>query len=118
VYNLAADETRLEHKKLLMIDVVNGKRAGGGFHIAPLSEPDDGLLDVIIINALHPLLRLRWLPVIEKGQHLGLSFIHHSRTRKIYIESKSLIQAHLDGEYYTAASLDIEILPGKLLFYY
>ena len=85
------------------MDVNNGSRAGGGFHIAPEARADDGLLDLILIDALHPFERLRWLPVIEKGKHLNLSFIHYSKTKKVIIESDEPIQSHLDGEYYTAA---------------
>ena len=102
----------------LMISVTNGRRAGGGFHIAPIASAEDGLLDTILINAISPLKRLRWLPVIEKGKHLNLSFIKHFQTKKIIIESDELIQSHLDGEVYKNKKLEIEILPGKFLFRY
>jgi YegS/Rv2252/BmrU family lipid kinase len=102
----------------LMISVTNGRRAGGGFHIAPVAAADDGLLDAILIKAISPLLRLRWLPVIEKGKHLNLSFIKHFQTKKIIIESDALIQSHLDGEVYKNKKMEIEILPGKFLFRY
>jgi len=118
VYRVIADDKPFAPGKYLMVDVSNGSRAGGGFHIAPKARADDGLFDVVLIDALHPLKRLRWLPVIEKGKHAGLSFIHISKAKKIIIESDSMIQSHLDGEYYSANKLEIEILPGKLLFKY
>lgn len=117
-YNIAVDGKPLASKKYLIVDISNGSRAGGGFHIAPEAKADDGLFDIVVIDTLTSLQRLRWLPVIEKGKHLGLSFVHHSRGKKIIIESNSIIQSHLDGEYYTAGKLEIEILPGKLLFRY
>ncbi len=117
-YHITVNNETVVSKKYLIIDVSNGSRAGGGFHIAPEARADDGLFDVILIDALHPLKRLRWLPVIEKGKHLGLSFTHYSRTEKIIIESNQLIQSHLDGEYYSGSKLEIEILPGRLLFRY
>jgi diacylglycerol kinase (ATP) len=88
------------------------------FHIAPTSEINDGLLDVILVDKLHPFLRLRWLPVIEKGEHLHLPFIKHFRTTRLIITSEKNIQAHLDGEYYEANRLEIEILPAKYFFRY
>lgn len=115
-YQITVDDKLIAAKKYLMIDVSNGCRAGGGFHIAPQARADDGLFDIVLIDALHSLKRLRWLPVIEKGKHLGLNFIHHSRAKKILIESDSIIQSHLDGEYYSANKLEIEILSGELLF--
>lgn len=117
-YQVTGDDKLFASKKYMMIDVCNGSRAGGGFHIAPEAKANDGLFDVILIDALHSLKRLRWLPVIEKGKHLGLSFVHHSRVKKIIIQSNELIQSHLDGEYYSAKKLEIEILEGKLLFRY
>ena len=118
LYRIISDDKIIAEKKYLIIDVSNGSRAGGGFHIAPAAKADDGLFDVILMDAMPPLKRLRWLPVIEKGKHAGLSFINHSRTRRVIIESNTIIQSHLDGEYYTAEKLEIEIIPGRLLFRY
>ena len=117
IYKGVADEYNGEGRHL-MISVMNGHRAGGGFYIAPNSAIDDGLLDVVIVDKLSPFLRLRWLPVIEKGKHLHLPFINYFRTKKIVFTSTELIQAHLDGEYYEANRLEIEMLPGKYLFKY
>jgi diacylglycerol kinase family enzyme len=116
-YKVSSGEHDGESKHLL-ISVMNGHRAGGGIHIAPAAAIDDGWMDVVMVDKLSPLLRLRWLPVIEKGKHLGLSFIKHFRIRKIIVTSERLIQSHLDGEYYEASRLEIEILPGKYLFRY
>ena len=117
-YRITVDDKPIVAKKYLIVDISNGCRAGGGFYIAPQAKADDGLFDVVLIDALNSVKRLRWLPVIEKGKHLGLSFIHHSRAKKIIIESNATIQSHLDGEYYSIDKLEIQILPGKLLFRY
>ena len=117
-YALIVDGKSLDAKKYLIIDVSNGCRAGGGFHIAPEAKADDGFFDFVLIEALSPLKRLRWLPVIEKGKHLHLPFIKHLQVRKVVVESGSIIQYHLDGEYYEAKKLNIEMLSGKMLFRY
>jgi len=117
-YSTTADGKIFDSKKYLIIDVSNGCRAGGGFHIAPEAKADDGLLDLILVDAISPLSRLWWLPVIEKGKHLNLSFIKHMQVKKVFVESSSVIQYHLDGEYYETGELGIEILPGRLLFRY
>jgi YegS/Rv2252/BmrU family lipid kinase len=116
-YRMKSDGADLSGRKL-MIDVSNGSRAGGGFHVAPESKIDDGLFDVIVIEPMNPLQRLSRLPVIEKGKHLHLPFVKHFRAGEITIESDVSIQSHLDGEYYTAKRMEIEILPGKFLFRY
>jgi len=117
-YRVTVDGSFIPEKKYLMIDVSNGSRAGGGFHIAPGAKADDGFFDIILIDVLHSFERLRWLPVIERGKHIGLSFITHSKAKNVVIESDEAIQSHLDGEYYAVRKLEIEILPGKLLFRY
>jgi YegS/Rv2252/BmrU family lipid kinase len=116
-YTLQYDEHRVSGRKLL-IDINNGRRAGGGFHVAPEARADDGLFDVVIAEPLSPLQRLRWLPVIEKGKHLRKSFIKYFRVRRIAIESVRPMQSHLDGEYYSSRRFEIEILPGRLYFRY
>jgi diacylglycerol kinase (ATP) len=116
-YTIRSNEFTCNGKKLL-VDITNGKRAGGGFHIAPTAKANDGLLDVVIADALTVAARLRYLPVIEKGKHLNLSFIKHFQTTRITIESDMPLQYHLDGEYLESIALTIELLPGKLHFRY
>lgn len=102
----------------LMIDIYNGKRAGGGFYIAPEADPGDGLFEIIIAKQLNSFQRLRYLPAIEKGKHLKLPIIQYLKKNKILVESNNLIQFHLDGEYAEAIRLNIEILPSQLSFRY
>jgi diacylglycerol kinase (ATP) len=116
-YKLSSNEIERKNRQL-MIGIANGRRAGGGFHIAPEASADDGWLDVILVDAIHPLKRLRCLPVIEKGKHLGLPFINYFNTKKICISSDVPMQAHLDGECYSDNKMEIEILPGRFLFVY
>lgn len=116
-YQIKSAETNVEGRKLL-VDISNGRRAGGGFQIAPIAQPDDGLFDVIVVDSLNPLERLRYLPVIEKGKHLSLPFIRHFLCSQIDIGSDNIIQYHLDGEYYEAGSLHIELIPSAFKFLY
>jgi len=116
-YNIFSGEIKKEDRYLL-IGVANGRRAGGGFHIAPEAGVNDGSLDVVLVRAIPPLQRLRYLPVIEKGKHIGLSFIQYFKAKEICISSDTPMQAHLDGECCSAYKLDIKILPAQFLFLY
>ncbi|MBL0334531.1 MAG: hypothetical protein IPP73_04155 [Chitinophagaceae bacterium] len=98
----------------LLVDICNGQRAGGGFHVAPQAIPDDGLLDMVIAEAMSPLKRFKLLPVIEKGAHLGLKEIRHETVTEVTVESDKLIEFHLDGEYHAAEKLQINIVAGGL----
>src|SRR5205814_8643599 len=106
-YRIISDKKKEAGSKLL-IGVANGRRAGGGFHIAPEAAVDDGLFDVILVDAINPFRRLKYLPVIEKGKHLNLPFIQYFKTKKIIIESNDLMDINLDGEYYSDDKVDIE----------
>ena len=116
-YLIKSSESFVQGKKLL-VDISNGARSGGGFHVAPEAKANDGLLDIIIANPINALQRLWYLPVIEKGKHLKLSIIQHFRTSEITIESDQIIQYHLDGEYFEDEKLIIQLLPAKLSFRY
>jgi diacylglycerol kinase (ATP) len=114
-YTITSTEKTVEGK-FLMISIANGTRYGGGFYVAPLSKPDDGLFDVNLVKPLSPFKRLRYMPVIEKGKHLDLPFIDYYNTQKISVKSNQPIQAHLDGEYLESNELIIEILPAHFNF--
>lgn len=111
-------EGQILEGKYLLIDIYNGKRAGGGFYIAPEAIANDGLFDIIVAKALTPFQRLRYLPVIEKGKHLDLKIINYFKTESIAISSDDLLQYHLDGEYAEANDLKIEINSSSVYFRY
>jgi diacylglycerol kinase (ATP) len=99
-----------------LISVANGKRYGGGFLVTPNATVTDELLDVNIIGKVSPIKRMRYLPVIEKGEHLNLEFVKYRKTDKIIIHSTSKLHAHMDGEYFQSDYFDIEILPKRFSF--
>ena len=112
------DDTQEFNGKCLMVSVMNGKTSGGGFKVGPQAAINDGLFEISLVKAVHPFKRLRYLPVIEKGKHINLSFVSYYRAASILIEGEAPIPAHLDGEYYSASSLNLRVLPGQFLFRY
>lgn len=116
-YSIIAGNDLFTGKRLL-VDISNGCRAGGGFHIAPEAKADDGLLDIILADSMNPFKRLLYLPVIEKGRHLHLRVIKHVRASSVSVESDSIIQYHMDGEYFEAKKICIAISANKLYFRY
>ena len=110
------DETIKED--CFLISVANGKRYGGGFHVAPNAILTDGLLDINIIGRISPIRRMKYLPVIEKGQHLDLDFVKYRQTEQIIIHSPSKLHAHIDGEYFQTDYFEIDILPKRFSFLY
>jgi diacylglycerol kinase (ATP) len=103
-------------QETFMISIANGKRYGGGFHVAPLASISDAMLDVNIVAKIPPLKRMRYLPVIEKGAHLELSFIKYRQGKEIIIETATEWPGHIDGEFISGKKFVISMLPKKFLF--
>lgn len=105
-------------QKYLLVIVNNSSRTGGGFMISPKASLTDGLLDLVLCEKLPVLKRLRYLPVIEKGKHLDLPFIHYTHEQEVKIECGQEVFAQIDGELIAAASFDIKVLKNYLLIKY
>lgn len=116
-YRLKADGEALSGR-WLMVDVNNSGRTGGGFHVSPQALPYDGWLDLMTVDAVNPLQRLRYLPVIERGRHLELPFIRCRRIREMTIEGDKPLCFHMDGDVQAAGSLRISVLPGAVRIRY
>jgi diacylglycerol kinase (ATP) len=115
VCTISADGKKTK-KMSFMVSIANGKRAGGMFRIAPLAEISDSRLELLVIGELSFLSRLRYLPVLKKGKHLDLDFIHYNQGSSIQVECEQVLDAQLDGEYFTASVFDVHCLPGKFFF--
>ena len=105
-------------KKCLMINVANGRRYGGGFHVNPNGLINDHLLDVNIVGQVPPLLRVRFMKAVERGKHTGLPMITYLKTGALHIKVNQIVPAHADGEYLDASEFVIECLPAKFSFLY
>ncbi|GAB4091086.1 diacylglycerol/lipid kinase family protein [Flaviaesturariibacter terrae] len=100
----------------LLLSVANGRRYGGDFRVTPQALLDDGLLDINFVGRIAALQRMRYLPVIEKGEHDKLPFVWWGRSKELVVECAQELPAHLDGEYLSAARFEISCLPGRFTF--
>ncbi|MEK6751672.1 MAG: diacylglycerol kinase family protein [Chloroflexota bacterium] len=121
-YNPAQVEIILDDKETikqvsLMISVMNGRRMGGGFQMAPESQPDDGLFDLCIAETASKGRILAMIPHFIKGTQATLPEIQMKRAKKISIKSLDLtFPAHADGEFIclNGSALTLELLPKEL----
>jgi len=105
-------------EKFLLVIINNSSRTGGGFMVSPEASITDGLADIVLCKPLSILKRFRWLPVIEKGQHLEKPFIIFSQQPQVKIECEKEISAALDGELIKGKLFEVKMLPGLLKFKY
>ena len=69
--------------------MANGRYFGGGMHIAPRAELDDGLFDVVIVEHRNPARTVAQLPSLYRGTHLEKSGIRWLRGSTVRVESPS-----------------------------
>lgn len=102
-----------------LVAVANTRSFGGGMHIAPDAEPDDGLLDVVIADGLSRSALLRVFPRLYRGTHASHPAVQVRRARSVLIEP--LIShgamppvAFADGERLDALPLQCDLHPGAV----
>lgn len=103
-------------QETFMISIANGRRYGGGFVVTPKASVQDGLLDVMMVRKINAAARLRYLPHIERGEHVHLPFVQYHHTTHILIEMDAAVHAHMDGEYFMASQFEIQCLPHHFSF--
>jgi len=102
----------------LMVSVMNGVRAGGGFMMAPDAKADDGLFDICIVNEVSRAQMLGLVPLFISGTQAKNEAIQTARTSKITITALNddVLPAHVDGETLCieGSELVAELLPQQL----
>lgn len=104
-------------QETLMVSVMNGKRMGGGFHMAPKGDPGDGLFDVCIAGQVTRGRILSLIPHFLKGDQEGQPAISVARCRQVRIVAEEgVLPAHADGETLCVDGheLQAELLPTQL----
>lgn len=95
--NVTVDGTRAHAGRTLMVGVANAPCIGGGTQLCPLAQPDDGLLDVIVVSAVGPAARAAFGVALRAHEHLDRDDVLHARGRAVTIAGEPV--AHdLDGE--------------------
>lgn len=103
-----------EMSRYVLLAVNNGPTYGAGFRINPTADHTDGLFNICTIDYA-PLLRaLHLLPVVKKGEHVGVPEAHFFQAKRVQIASQYPVNMQMDGETTCAQTYQAEILPGAL----
>ncbi len=113
--HVSYDDSPPERQEYALADVTIGPRYGGGFRINPGADPNDGLLDLCLIQKPGRLRALRLLPMVERGAHIGQPEVSQHLIRTVTMEADGPVFAHLDGEVIRATRFEARILPRALL---
>jgi diacylglycerol kinase family enzyme len=101
--------------KIVMISVMNGPYAGGGFHLAPGARADDGKINVVTIGDYPRISRFPVLLKTRKGTHPGLKRVQMRLAATVRIQTDRPVPVHMDGELLPMMSeLSIEVCPRAI----
>jgi YegS/Rv2252/BmrU family lipid kinase len=120
---LEVDGVRTTHQAATVV-VANSRFYGKGMAIAPNASVDDGLLDVIVIEAAGHLDLIRSLPKVYDGSHVDLAEVSVGTGRRVSISGThrggGVVPVGADGESLGALSADpanplvVDLLPAAV----
>ena len=102
--------------------VANSAYYGKGMKIAPDARVDDGVLDVVVIEAAHKLALMRSLPQVYDGGHVHLPEVTVLRGRRVEVSADARQPVPVGGDGEALGALPgladepavVEVLPGSL----
>jgi len=104
-----------EHRGAILLAATgNTSTYGGGMRIAPGALPDDGLLDVCVVQALPRRTILRAFPRLFAGTHIELPYVTTLRTTRLSITASRPLAIFADGEPIGMTPAEITVDPLAL----
>jgi diacylglycerol kinase family enzyme len=113
---LQLDDGPPQSLRTAMTAVMNGTTFGGSFRVTPGARPDDGLLDLLLVDGIGRAKILQLVPKILRGAHAGEPCLRMARAARATIEAREPLLVEADGEiaFEGVRRLEIEVLPGAL----
>ncbi|KPK08804.1 MAG: diacylglycerol kinase [Betaproteobacteria bacterium SG8_39] len=113
---LRFDDAPAEVCEATIAAVMNGPCFGSSFWVCPDARPDDGLLDVMLAEALGRVAILRLVPRVMRGSHTTHPRVRMRRVRRMVLESEMPMALEADGElpFPPVRRAAVSVLPGAL----
>ncbi len=103
-----------ERLDVFNVVVANARTAGGGVPVAPLADPEDGLLDVVVVPA-GDLLDLSVVAArLMAGDYQADELVLHRRARRLELESDPPMPLSIDGELAEGSRFTFSAVPRVL----
>jgi YegS/Rv2252/BmrU family lipid kinase len=100
------------------VNVGNGKYCGGGMRQTPDALPDDGILDVTVINGMGKFEIIRNLKILYDGTILSHPKVDGYKCKNLKISSDSLLYTEADGESLGHTPAEFSIIPSCINIVY
>ena len=106
-------------KEQTLICICNGRYYGGGFNPVPEADPNDGLLDVLLIEKVSVLKVAQVIGKYKAGRYAELpKLVRHMKTDRLVIRCDGPTSINLDGELRVSDTVNIRVADEKLRFFY
>jgi diacylglycerol kinase family enzyme len=116
IYEITLDDETIT-QPFLMVSIMNGKRMGGSFYMAPKGDMSDGFFNLCLASQV-PQIKIIPLAVkFMRGTQEGHPAIRMAQSRTVKVKAVSgSIPAHADGETicYSGSELSLELIPLAL----
>lgn len=96
--SITVDKQLVHTGSILAAMVANGQYIGSGMRAAPNAVLDDGLFDLVIIQAMSRPRMLVSLPRLYSGSHLDMDEVTVYRGKSISIHTADRVRLDMDGE--------------------
>ena len=103
---------------LLMICVCNGSWYGGSYNPVPTAKPDDGIMDILLVNQMSKISMPFVIGDYKKGNfayHPNL-ISHYTTSNEVRISPFKLECVNMDGEISTAGEVRVNLVPKAINF--
>ncbi len=115
------DGEQIGKDAFLLCTVANGSYIGGSFKCAPLSDNEDGLLEICHVDPVSVFKFIRLIGKYKRGEHIGderlKDIMHYTRGKEVRVESSDEGFGYcLDGEMIPSKSFTLKILPRAVRF--
>ena len=99
----------------ILVAVALGTTYGARFRLAPESNLEDGVFDIVWSEEISRAEVLRLIPSVLRGTHLGHPKIHFARAAELKVSLKEPSPAHVDGEMLPLTrDFRVRVLPRSL----
>ena len=99
------DGEEVHRGRMLLLAAMNGPMYGGGIPIAPMADPGDGRLSVVLAGEFSRTGVVLILPRLLLGRHLSHPRVRAYAGQEVAVEFAHPVPAHADGELLPEASL-------------
>ena len=109
---VSVDGRPVHNGATLMVGIANAPCIGSGTRLCPLAQPDDGLLDVVVVSASTMAARIAFGAALRKETHLDREDVLHMTGHSVTISGDPVSHV-LDGELTEdVASCTYTVRPG------